>query len=49
MHIPGAVLPAVFRPFFGDERAAHRPLAADADSGEQTEDGELPDVGHDPA
>ena len=36
-------LAPLFRPLFGDERAAHGPLATDADAGQQTADGYLPD------
>src|SRR6266704_5488996 len=44
VHVPRARAPSVFRPLFGDERAAHGPLAADADTREQAQNGKLPDI-----
>ncbi len=47
MHQPRAHLSALLGPFLGDERAAHCPLAADADTRQQPESGQLPDTrGH---
>ncbi len=45
VHPGGTLLAARFGPLFGDEHAADGPLAADADSREEAESGELPD-GH---
>src|SRR5712692_10124958 len=44
MHVARAGSPSTFWPLFGDERAAHGPLAADADPGEQAKEGQLPQV-----
>ena len=44
MHVSRAAYAPTFRPFFGDEGAAHGPFAADTDAREKAEDGELPDV-----
>ncbi len=49
VHVAAAGLAAILGPFFGDEGAAHRPFAADADSGQKAQRGELPDAGHDTA
>ena len=49
MHQAGAHSPSILRPLLGDERAAHRPLAADADAGEHTKERELPDARRDGA
>jgi hypothetical protein len=45
VHVTGAHLPAIFRPFLGDERAAHGLLAPEADTAQHAQDGQLPDVG----
>ena len=47
VHQSGAHLSSLFRPFLGDEGAAHRPLAANAHAGQQPEDCQLPDTGSD--
>src|ERR1700690_1420005 len=44
VHLSRAADAPAFGPLLCDERAAHGPFAADADAGEQAEDGELPDV-----
>ena len=44
LQIPGAHLPPILGPRFGDVRPGHRPLAADADAGEKSKQAELPDV-----
>src|SRR5271155_812974 len=44
VHVSRAADAPAFGPLLCDERATHGPFAADADAGEQTEDGELPDV-----
>ncbi len=49
VHVARALLAAILRPFFGDERAAHGPLAADADAGQNAERRKLPDRGRDTA
>src|SRR5436190_526144 len=49
VHVAGAHLAAILGPFLGDERAADRLLAADADAAQHAQRGELPDVGHERA
>ena len=44
VHVPCARAAAVLRPFFGDERSTHCPLAADADACEKAKNSELPDI-----
>src|SRR5271156_4140183 len=44
VHVSRAADAPALGPLLCDERAAHGPFAADADAGEQAEDGELPDV-----
>src|SRR5277367_4789117 len=44
VHVSRAADAPAFGPLLCDERAPHGPFAADADAGEQAEDGELPDV-----
>ena len=44
VHQAGAHFAALFRPLFGDERAAHGPFASDADTREEPVNRQLPDV-----
>src|SRR5712664_1508766 len=46
VHVAGAGTPPVFRPLLGDEGATHGPLATDADSCQQAQHRELPDIRH---
>src|SRR5208282_1147469 len=49
VHVSCAANAPTFGPLFRYECAAHGPFPADADPGEQAEDGELPDVDHERA
>src|SRR4029077_4393283 len=45
MHVTSSGAAATFRPFFGDECAAHGPLTADSNSSKESKNRQLPDAG----
>jgi hypothetical protein len=44
VHVAGAFDPPILRPLFRQKCPAHRPLAADADAGQQPKERQLPDL-----